>query len=204
LSEDLELLHRWRAGEEQAGTELFRRHIDAVRRFFRNKVSDDVEDLVQRTFLGCVEGRDRFRGESSFRTYLFGVARNVLSNHIRGKVRRDEQLEPETTSASTFDTSPSASMVVAKRREQRVMLEALRSLPLDFQIALELYYWENLSARELGEVLDIPEGTARSRIRRGKVLLEMELEKLGAVTTELVATRTTLDKWARDLRDLVL
>jgi len=204
LSEDLELLHRWRAGEEQAGTELFRRHIDSVRRFFRNKVSDDVEDLVQRTFLGCVEGRDRFRGESSFRTYLFGVARNVLSNHIRSRIRRDEHLVTESTSASTFDTSPSASMVVAKRREQRVMLEALRRIPLDFQIALELYYWENLSARELGEVLDIPEGTARSRIRRGKVLLEMELEKLGAVTTELVATRTTLDKWARDLRDLVL
>jgi RNA polymerase sigma-70 factor (ECF subfamily) len=204
LSEDLELLQRWRAGEEQAGTELFRRHIDAVRRFFRNKVSDDVEDLVQRTFLGCVEGRDRFRGESSFRTYLFGVARNVLSNHIRHRSRRDERLESESTSVSTFDTSPSASMVMAKRREQRVMLEALRGIPLDFQIALELYYWENLSARELGEVLDIPEGTARSRIRRGKVLLEMELEKLGAVTSELVATRTTLDKWARDLRDLVL
>lgn len=204
MSDDLELLHRWRAGEEQAGTELFTRHIDAVRRFFRNKVKDDVEDLVQRTFLGCIEGRDRFRGESSFRTYLFGVARNVLSNHIRQKSRRHEPLESESMSVSTFETSPSASMVVAKRREQRVMLEALRRIPLDFQIALELYYWENLSARELGEVLDIPEGTARSRIRRGKVLLEMELEKLGAVTSELVATRTTLDKWARDLRDLVL
>jgi DNA-directed RNA polymerase specialized sigma24 family protein len=78
--DDLELLARWQAGDKQAGTALFRRYFAQTRRFFRNKVgADDVEDLVQRTFAGLVEGIADFRGDASFRVYLFAVARRPLS-----------------------------------------------------------------------------------------------------------------------------
>src|SRR6185436_6575853 len=71
---DAELLSAWRGGDEKAGAELFERHFEALFRFFRNKAGDQAEDLVQETFLACLSG-PAFRGEASFRTYLFTVAR---------------------------------------------------------------------------------------------------------------------------------
>ena len=64
----------WGAGDLRAGDRLFRRHAPAVARFFRNKVSADLEDLLQQTFLRGLEGRHRFRGESTFCGYLLGIA----------------------------------------------------------------------------------------------------------------------------------
>ena len=80
---DIDLLDAWRAGDPRAGNELFNRHFDSVCRFFANKAGNEVDDLIQRTFLACVEGRDRFRGDASFRGYLFGVARNVLHARLQ-------------------------------------------------------------------------------------------------------------------------
>ncbi|MCA9708401.1 MAG: sigma-70 family RNA polymerase sigma factor, partial [Myxococcales bacterium] len=74
-SDDEQLLARWRGGDAQAGAALFERYYEAIARFFVNKVGLDCGDLVQATFLGCLEGLERFRGEASFRTLLFAIAR---------------------------------------------------------------------------------------------------------------------------------
>ena len=87
MADDAELLEQWRAGDRKAGEALFDRHFDAVARFFRNKVDRGIDDLIQRTFLACVESRDRFRGDSSFRTYAFAVGRHVLGKPGRSKRR---------------------------------------------------------------------------------------------------------------------
>ena len=102
-----------------------------------------------------------------------------------------------------FDLSPSPSVIVAKHREQQVLLQALRKIPLDHQIVLELYYWEKLSAREVAEVVQVPEGTARTRIRRAKQLLEEEMGKLMGNKDQLETTIANLDSWAASLRDQV-
>jgi RNA polymerase sigma-70 factor (ECF subfamily) len=65
---DYELLDVWRAGDPKASGELFDRHFRGLYRFFRNKGVKGVDDLVQQTFLGCVEGRCRMRGDATFRT----------------------------------------------------------------------------------------------------------------------------------------
>src|SRR5690606_27370383 len=84
---DLELLDAWRRGDGRSGELLFRRYFAQLNRFFRNKTDTGAEDLIQTTFLACVEGRDRFRESSSFRTYLFGIAHNVLCAHYRRVAR---------------------------------------------------------------------------------------------------------------------
>src|SRR5690606_25043605 len=104
-----------------------------------------------------VEGRERFRGQSSFRTYLFGVAHNVLRSHLRGRKREADRLDFGVT--SVFDLGLSPTVLIAARREQTLVLQALRRIPLEHQIVLELYYWESMTAKELGEILDVPEGT---------------------------------------------
>jgi len=61
---DSELFDAWLRGDARAAAELFERHFDAIARFFRNKVIEGHEDLVQQTFAACLESRDRFRGWS--------------------------------------------------------------------------------------------------------------------------------------------
>ena len=201
VSTDLELLDAWKTGDRKAGSELFERHFDSICRFFANKVQSDVDDLVQRTFIACVEGKERFRGQSSFRTYLFGVAHNVLRSHLRKRKREGERFDFGVT--SVFDLGLSPTTLIAQRKEQVLILQSLRRIPLDHQIVLELYYWESMTAKDLGEVLQIPEGTVRGRIRRAKQLLEEQLAKL-AETGDLESTVSNLDSWARSLRAKIL
>lgn len=195
---DAELCSAWIAGDRVAGRALFERHYRSVSRFFRNKVGAHGHDLVQRTFLACLEGRERFRGASSFRTYLFGIAHKMLLKHFDAKRRGRERFDP--ASVSIHDLGPSPSTAFAKRREQRLLLEALRRIPLDSQVILELYYWENMRAREISEVLGVPEGTTRTRIRSAKKKLEVQLATLAKSPSLLKSTVTDLQGWADKLR----
>ncbi len=198
---DVELLEAWRGGDRRAGEELFERHYAAVSRFFRGKLDFGVDDLVQRTFLACVEGRERIRGEASFRTYLFAVARNLLGKHYRGQHRHGDRIDFGVT--SLHDLAPSPSVVVAEHEEQRLLLEALRRIPLDHQIVLELYYWERFTSAEIAEVLGEPHGTTRTRIRRAKQLLEEQLRALQGGRALVESTLADLESWAASLRELL-
>ncbi len=196
---DLELLERWRAGDDGSGSALFERHFDALCRFFRNKLAGDgVDDLIQRTFLALVENKDQFRGDASFRTYLFTVARHELFAHFKRSGRDEARFDPLVV--SVHDHGPSATNVLAQRGEQRLLLEALRRIPIELQVVLELYYWEDLAAPELARVLEVPEGTVRTRIRRGRQLLEAALAELGSGDPDLHATLAGLEDWARSIR----
>lgn len=198
MATDFELLDAWRAGNRDAGNSLFERHFDAICRFFANKVTHGVDDLIQKTFLGCIESRDRFQKQASFRTYLFAVAHNVLREHFRE--RRREGVPPDLAETSTDELTPSPSAVFAKHEEQRLLLEALRRIPLDYQLILELYYWEDMAAPELAQVLSIPEGTVRSRLRRAKEALSEKMTSLARTPELLRATFSDLDAWVRSLR----
>lgn len=195
---DIDLLNAWREGDATSGEELFERHYASIARFFRNKVSRGVDDLIQNTFLAMVETRDRFRGDSSFRTYLFGVAHNTLRYHYRKQKRDADRLDFEQTSAA--DLAPGPGTIVGEQSEQRLMLQALRAIPLDYQIVLELYFWEPMTAVEIAEVLAIPEGTIRTRIRRAKQLLEEQLAIFSESPELLKRTVSNLEDWAKSLR----
>ena len=105
--DDFSLLDAWQQGDGRAGNRLFERHFDAIYRFFANKTGNDGADLVQRTFLGCIEARDRFRRTSSFRTFLFAIARNELRNHWRQRRKHEHVASnaPAPASASACWTT---------------------------------------------------------------------------------------------------
>jgi len=156
VSRENELLDAWRAGELSAGNTLFERHYRAIYRFFRGRVSGELDDLVQTTFARCAASKDKLDGEGTFRGYAYAVARNVLREHY-ASLRRGER-EVDFGSSSVADLGMSPSGQIAKHQQQRLLLEALRTIPLDHQIALELSYWEELSSRDLARVLDVPHG----------------------------------------------
>lgn len=193
-ADDLELLRAWRDGDAAAGSTLFDRHLPSVSRFFRNKIDGDVEDLVQETFLACVRGRDSFEQRSSFRTYLFGIAHNLLRRHYER--RRGSKVDGLTTSVA--DLGCSAGSVLARAQEHELLLRALRHLPMEFQTTLELFYWEELDGRALAEVLDIAPGTVRSRVTRARQMLREKITELAARPEVREATLAGLERLAKD------
>ncbi|MBX7084746.1 MAG: sigma-70 family RNA polymerase sigma factor [Nannocystaceae bacterium] len=195
---DGELLTAWGAGDRAAGERLFARYFEAVVRFFQNKVGRDHDDLIQQTFLGCLEARAGFRADGSFRAFLFGIAHNVLGKYLRGRYRDPVALDFAHVSMAELGDSPS--MIVAQDQRQKLMLGALRRIPLDHQVALELHYWEGMTAQEIGETLALPLGTAKTRLRRAKALLAAELTDLLAGVHGAEATETRLDGWAAGIR----
>lgn len=198
---DLELLEQWKRGDVRAGNRLFERHFESVYRFFVHKTADeDAIDLVQRTFLACVEARERFRAASSFRTFVFAIARNELLAHWRNRRKR----ALDTAQTSICDLAPSPSTVMVRRFEHRALLDALRSIPIDLQIALELHYWEQMSSAEIADVLGVPVGTAKSRVRRAREALTEAMAKLEDDPERIRTTLANLDAWAASLKEALL
>lgn len=199
---DQELLLAWRDGDEDAGNALVRRHFPVVFRFFRSKITEGVEDLAQRTFLGCVESADAYRGDASFRAFVLGIARKQLLLHFRTRYRREAVFDPATLSlqevAPPSGGSPSA--LIAARDEERLLVAALRRLPVDFQIAVELFYWEELPIAEIADVLEVATGTVKSRLGRARDMLRRHVADLASSDALAVATTDDLDRWARSLR----
>jgi RNA polymerase sigma factor (sigma-70 family) len=198
---DEQLFEAWRAGDAAAGAALYERYFDPLFRFLRGKVEAAVEDLLQQTFLTCVKRKDALRDGAKFRSYLFTVARHELFEHWRQRAKRAGDVEIGELSIQDLGTSPTG--IVARQAEHRLLLRALRTLPLDLQIALELHYWEDLTGPELAEVLAIPEGTVRSRLRRAQEALETAMTELAEDPESLASTRAGLDKWAASLARVV-
>jgi RNA polymerase sigma-70 factor (ECF subfamily) len=165
--EDVRRFAAWRDGDTKAGEAFVRAAFPAIKRFFASKVGSEVEELVQRTLTRLVEAKDRWEGRSSARAFVLGIARNVLREHYRGKVRTDDDVEDH----SVRDLGAGPSTMRWRRMEDERLLECLRSLPLHMQTVLELSYWDDLTGREIASILEVPEGTVASRLRRAKVRL---------------------------------
>lgn len=197
---DAQLLLAWRNTDHAAGQALFERHFTAVARFFANKVSADVDDLVQETFMACLRNRDQLRDPEGFRSWLFGVAYNVLRMYYRRRVRDEARFDPQVS--SVHDLAPGPSTWVRERAEERLLLDALRRLPLELQVVLELYYWEQLTSARIAEVVGRPHGTVRSQLRRGREQLrEVMTAQASSAGLESQVGDESVEQWARGLRE---
>lgn len=198
MHSDQELLAAWQAGDRAAGEVLFERYYAVLVRFFSNKIGGDPMDLIQETFMGCVSGHARLRDRQGFRAFLFGIAFNLLKQHYARQRRDGDRFDPDTHTAA--DLSPGPGTMLSKSREQRLLLEALRRLPIQHQVVLELFYWEDLTAPEIGEALELPEGTVRTRLRRARELLEDMLGRVAEDPGVAEATLGDLEGWAASVK----
>jgi RNA polymerase sigma factor (sigma-70 family) len=198
---DEDLFEAWRKGDNAAGQAFARALFPRIRRFFASKCGAEVEELVQRTLVRLVEAKDRYEGQSSPRAFVLGVARNVLREHYRARVKSGEDVDE----ATVRDLADGASTMRWRRLEDERLLELLRQLPLHMQTVLELYYWDELSGREVAEVLDVPEGTVASRLRRAKTRLQ-EVFEAGSPTDGdggAAPAGDTFEAWAARVRGAI-
>jgi RNA polymerase sigma-70 factor (ECF subfamily) len=164
VDDDRGLLDAWRAGDQAAGHALFERHFASLYRFFQNKC-DDSDELVQATLLACLHAKDQFRGESSFRSYLFSIARHKLYRYLRDR-KRSIVVDVATTSVAEVVTTLRTEL--ARNQAHRALLDALRGLPIEQQTLLELYYWEELDTHELAAVFEVRVGTIQIWLFRAR------------------------------------
>lgn len=191
---DFDLLAAWRAGDGAAGDALVGRYYGPLLRFFELR-SRTPEDLTQETLLACVESRDGFRAEASFRSYLFGIARRVLLKSL-SKHYRAERMASFDTPETPRGTSVSA--LFARRQEQHFLLMVLATLPEDMQTLLALHYWESLKSREIAAVMEIPTSTVTTRLSRARQRLADGVKQLATAQTSALLLGD-LEGWTRSL-----
>ena len=197
MTDDFDLLRQWKAGDAAAGDMLARKYYPNVRRFFDVKVPRRAEDLTQRTFLACAENLATFRGDATFKAYLFGIARLQLMRDLRQSSVREHAARKKWTAGPSRQTT--ISMIVAKEQEHHLLLLAYAKLPTEQQIAIELYYWEEMTSSEIAAALDVPVSTVTTRLSRARTALRdavVELSSPGVVRDRLVGD---LDAWTRSL-----
>lgn len=194
---DFELLHAWRQGDRNAANELMERHYTSVHRFFTAKIPHVADDLTQQSLLACVEGYGAIRQNDSFRSYLFGIARRKLLDHLRQKDRRARMMS--FRAAQGPDTQLTPSGVVAMRQEQRLLLRALEALPPDMHITLMLFYWEGMPTADVSRVLEISVSAVTSRLSRARDRLRETIERMEATPEVRASLLGDIDGWARSL-----
>jgi len=194
---DEELLAAWQAGDRHAGEQLVQRHGRALSSFFRHRVSAPaIADLVQQTLLTLCETQHRIRTDSSFRAFAFGVARRKLLSHARA--RRTVAL-PDAGLAELQAEDPSATSVLHARFQNNVAIAALRELPLDEQILLELHEHQGLKRRELAVVFDVPMGVIGGRVHRARERLRRIVERVTNDPAAVDSTETSLHSYWLDV-----
>jgi RNA polymerase sigma-70 factor, ECF subfamily len=156
---DLDLVARWKAGEQRAATVLVERHAQAVARFVASiGARSDVDEVVQDTFVRAFASIDGFRGESALRTWLFTIARRLVLDRRRAARRRGQQVAVQEGDVVTeFDALDG---VVADETQLRLRRALERLSPTQREVFV-LRVNEGMSYREIAETVDTTEGAAR-------------------------------------------
>jgi RNA polymerase sigma-70 factor (ECF subfamily) len=156
---DLDLIARWKAGDQRAATLLVERHAAALSRFASSVgARGEAEEIVQDTFVRAFASLDSFRGESSLRTWLFTIARRLLLDRRRADRRRGVQVEVHDDDAITeFDALDG---VVADETQRRMRAAMERLTPTQREV-FALRVGEGMSYKEIADSVGTTEGAAR-------------------------------------------
>jgi RNA polymerase sigma-70 factor (ECF subfamily) len=196
VSDDVGLLAAWRRGDARAGSALLRRYTNTIFRFFLTKTdAQAAEELTQATFEACVRHCVRIE---NVRAFLLGIAYKQLQQHRARWVRSEARREAIVCSVVGDGTSPSLALFRTERL--RLILHAVQQLPLDLQVAVELYYWEDLSIAEIAGVVEVAPGTVKSRLATARELLREHLARLASGGEVVPRTAAGLQTWIRSVR----
>lgn len=172
MTPDGELIARTLANDDRAAFgELVQRHQSAVRHFLRHLTRGDAalaDDLAQDTFIQAHRRLAFFRQDSTFSTWLFGIAHN----HWRNARRRQRSVALEPAHLASLDPMPAGAAASDLRHD---LAQALRHLSDDERLAIHLAYQQGLSHAEAAAILGWPQGTVKTRLARAKEKLRTHL-----------------------------
>lgn len=174
MSTDLELVEKVKGGERKAFSELVKRHQKGLLRmslrFLKN--INTAEDVVQESFIKAYEKLNSFEGRSSFKSWLYQITVNTARNKLR-------ESRLETTDIEFVQISVGAiaeSSLVQTAVKDMIQLE-VDKLPVKQKTALILRVYEDLSFKEIAEIMECPYDTAKANYRHALIKLKHSLEQ---------------------------
>ena len=178
-SSDSDLVARLRDGDRAAVEEAYVAHHAAIRGFARRLVGDAAaaEDIVHEAFVALPRAIRRFRGDSSLRAFLIGVAANHSRRHVRSAMRRRRATERLAAREELRPRTVDATSELINRQLASRLWAALDALPIDQRIAFVLCEAEQRTSVEVAEIVGAPEGTVRTRLFHAKRKLREMLEE---------------------------
>jgi RNA polymerase sigma-70 factor (ECF subfamily) len=176
------LIEQCLAGDQVAWEAIVRQHWRKVFNVAYKFVGkhDEAEDLTQDIFLKIFKALDTFDRRANFQTWIISISRNLCIDHYRS-VRKERQMIAREVDAS--DLQPASKergpYAAAEHQDLRAMLQrALQTLPVTLRTAVVLRDLQELSYQEIADRLELPEGTVKSRINRGRIELARQLKRL--------------------------
>ncbi len=175
---DLRLIESYRAGRRESFDELVASYDQHVRRILSqlSVSSGDVEDLAQEVFLRIFRNLHRFRGQSSFYTWLYRITVNVFFDHNKKRKRADVRLARlqsalvDVTNVRHDGEDPYFACYNALTRDQ--FGKAIDALPEAFRTVVAMREFDDLSYEEIASLTGISIGTVRSRLSRARTRLK--------------------------------
>lgn len=182
--EDADLIRRAVEGDQRAFTALQKKYNPAIanliRRMLRN--SEDVEDLVQETFVKAFNALSSFNHEYAFSTWLYKIASNHCIDFLRKKRLKTFSLDQpiETKDGEMrYEVSDSTWMPdsdIEDREKARVLQHAINDLPEKYRRVIKLRHEEELDYQEIANTLDLPLGTVKAHLFRARAMLFKKLK----------------------------
>ena len=206
-SEDAALVAALKAGSEEAFGMLIAQYSQPLYSLIARSLQDpaDAADITQEVFIKVFRSIRSFHGDASLRTWLYRIALREASNQRRWWTRHKRQeITIDTPLSTTESEDGEESMCLsgiltdttdspydqAAQAEMTARVEvALRKLPETFRTVVVLREMEGFSYEEIAEILDVPAGTVKSRLTRGRAALKQILVDEGLVVGELHAKR---------------
>lgn len=168
------LVHRLRTGDPAAIEQVLREHVSGVhavcRRLCRNPA--DADDAAQEALIAIVRGLPRFDGRSALSSWIYRVTTNACLDELRRLRRRPDPVEPGVVDRAVggpVGVTPEDAAIGSETRQE--LATALDSLPEEFRVAVVLRDVADLDYVGIAEITDVPVGTVRSRIARGRARL---------------------------------
>lgn len=161
--------------------ELVQTHSGRLQRFIIKHIGNtsDAEDLAQQAFVEAARAYQTFRGESQLSTWLYGIALNLIRNHLARAPERRYHFVDESSLNDLPADSTSPEEAVSQAQTLRLLQESLDEMPESMRDILLLVGLDDLSYEEAAALLSVPIGTVRSRLSRARVSLRDRLSAKG-------------------------
>ena len=183
-----EQLIQWVAdGDASCLATLFERHHRAVYQFIlqMTRRRAESEDLVQDVFLKILRKAKSFRGDGSFRAWMFNIARNVSLDHLRKSKRQSSETIDDDCAEEHLADQRSAEQAAAGSQAMQRVSQALSELPAAAQEVIWLGRFEFDNYEDLGQALACNAGTARVRMHRAMALLNATYTRIYGVPIDV-------------------
>ena len=144
------------------------------------------QDIAQESFVKAFRNIDKFRGESSFYTWIYRIAINTAKNYFSNKSRGAETYNEDVLDGALSDlslNSDNPETLLAAEEMKDAVNQAFQNLPDEIRSTLSLREYDGLSYEEIAKVQNCPIGTVRSRIFKGRELINETFSKLGLSKT---------------------